>query len=73
MLSFSLNLTKLDQLPKFQIANISKQTPKNALIGLAGAGVGYVLYRTFCIWLMRRKYSHIPGPETHGFYLNIIN
>jgi hypothetical protein len=44
----------------------------NVLIG-CGVLAGFVLassalYKTAKIYLLRRKYRHLPGPETKGYY-----
>ena len=40
---------------------------KNLLLSLiAGFGLTFVGYKTLKIYLLRRKYRHIPGPKTHG-------
>jgi hypothetical protein len=37
------------------------------LAGIVGAAAGFVIYKAGKIYLLRRKYRHIPGPETKGF------
>lgn len=40
--------------------------PKNLAILAASFGFGFFAYKTLQIYLVRRKYSHIPGPKTKG-------
>lgn len=42
------------------------KSPKNLAIIIAGLGVSYALYATFKLYLVRRKYAHIPGPPNSG-------
>nr|UOU03256.1 cytochrome P450 3049B1-2 [Brachionus rubens] len=53
-----------------------KNIQVSRLLGLlAGLGLVSFTYKTIKIYLLRRKYSHIPGPKTHGilgFYLGNI-
>jgi hypothetical protein len=34
---------------------------------LGGLASSYIIYKTIRIYLIRRKYRHIPGPPTKGF------
>lgn len=51
-------------------------TRKSILSVVLGAGLSFIVYKTLKIYLLRRKYRHIPGPKTQGilgFYLgNVI-
>ena len=40
---------------------------KILLAGLASFATGYFIYYTGKIFYVRRKYKHIPGPETKGY------
>ena len=40
--------------------------PKNLAIIVAGLGASYAVYSTVKIYLLRRKYAHIPGPPNSG-------
>lgn len=54
------------------LSDISK---KGALSVLLGTGLAFLAYKTFKIYLLRRKYRHIPGPKTKGilgFYLGNV-
>ena len=31
-------------------------------------GASFITYKTIRIYLLRRKYSHIPGPNTNGYF-----
>lgn len=45
---------------------------KNLLGILSGTALGFLIYKTIRIYLMRREYAHIPGPPTKGiigFYM----
>jgi hypothetical protein len=45
---------------------------RSVLLSLTSSALGFFLYKTLSIYLMRKKYSHIPGPPTRGllgFYL----
>ena len=45
---------------------------RRILLSLSSSAIGFFLCKTISIYLMRRKYSHIPGPPTRGllgFYL----
>lgn len=37
-------------------------------IGLAVALISFFVYKTIKIYLIRRKYRHLPGPPTHGIF-----
>lgn len=42
------------------------------LVSLLGLAVLYVIYKTIHIYMVRRKYRHLPGPATRGligFYM----
>lgn len=46
------------------------------LLGLALALLAIVVYKTVKIYLIRRKYRHLPGPLTNGllgFYLGNLD
>lgn len=46
------------------------------LLGLALALLAIVIYKTVKIYLIRRKYRHLPGPPTNGllgFYLGNLD
>lgn len=46
------------------------------LLGLALALLAIVVYKTVKIYLIRRKYRHLPGPPTNGllgFYLGNLD
>ena len=53
-------------------AHVSRRllTIKPADIGLVllGTAVSYGTYKIVKIYLTRRKYRHIPGPSTPGFF-----
>ena len=45
-------------------------------IGLAVALISFLVYKTIKIYLIRRKYQHLPGPPTHGilgFYMGNLD
>jgi hypothetical protein len=35
--------------------------------GITSIVSGYIIYKAVKIYILRRKYRHIPGPETKGF------
>lgn len=42
---------------------------------LAVAGSSYLIYKSICIYLLRKKYRHIPGPPANGilgFFLGSV-
>jgi hypothetical protein len=39
---------------------------------LGGITASFILYKAVRIYLIKRKYNHIPGPPTKGFDLFII-
>lgn len=41
--------------------------PRNIAILATGLGLSYCAYKTYLLYLKRRKYRHIPGPPTNGF------
>ena len=41
--------------------------PRNIAILATGLGLSYCAYKSFLLYLKRRKYRHIPGPPTNGF------
>lgn len=50
--------------------------PKNVALTTISLGFGYFAYKTVQIYLIRRKYRHIPGPPTKGilgFYFGHLN
>ena len=40
--------------------------PKNVAIIVGGLAASYAVYSTVKIYLLRRKYAHIPGPPSSG-------
>lgn len=44
-------------------------TFKNALFLSLGLTSTYLLYKTVRLYLKRRKYRHIPGPPTEGYFI----
>ena len=42
------------------------KSPKNLAILVGVLGASYAFYATFKIYLIRRKYAHIPGPPNSG-------
>nr|AHL88993.1 cytochrome p450 3049B1 [Brachionus koreanus] len=54
---------------------LSDLSKKSALSILLGTGLSLFAYKTLKIYLLRRKYRHIPGPATKGllgFYLGNV-
>jgi hypothetical protein len=56
-----MDLLSLEQISTFLINN-----RPNAAKSLSGLIVGFILYKTFQMYLKKRKYAHIPGPPTKG-------
>jgi hypothetical protein len=49
--------------------NLNKMTNFKKYIGaLVGISVGYIIFRVGKIYILRRKYKHIPGPPTKGIF-----
>lgn len=50
-------------------------TTKNILFLALGLGVSYIAYSIFQFYLKKKKYHHIPGPPTNGYFvaLNRLN
>jgi hypothetical protein len=49
---------------------------KKLNLAIAGSVIGLFCYKTFKIYLARKKFRHIPGPPTHGilgFYLGNLD
>ena len=45
-------------------------------LAIAGSVISLFCYKTFKIYLARKKFRHIPGPPTHGilgFYLGNLD
>ena len=40
--------------------------PKNVAIIVGGLAASYAVYSTYKIYILRRKYAHIPGPPCSG-------
>ena len=40
--------------------------PKNIAFICLGLSASYALYSTYKIYILRRKYAHIPGPPCSG-------
>ena len=51
---------------KYEDIRIIKIRPIHVLEVAGGLAAGYFFYKTFSIYLERRKYRHIPGPATKG-------
>lgn len=51
-----------------QIRQALAYISRPAIVGkcLVGLGACYLIYMTVKIWWQRRKYRHIPGPNTRG-------
>ena len=52
--------------PKYDDLRSIKIRPIDVLKVTGGLAAGYFFYKTFSIYLERRKYRHIPGPATQG-------
>ena len=62
----ALNLPEsFDDLQK---AIIDYSTPKNILLFTLGLSTSYLLYKFVGFYLYKRKYRHIPGPPTKGYF-----
>ena len=55
-----LNIPKYEDIRSIKIRTI------DVLKVTGGLAAGYFFYKTFSIYLERRKYRHIPGPATQG-------
>lgn len=44
-----------------------KITPKNTLKCVTAIGITFWLYKSYKIYLKRRKLKHIPGPPANGY------
>lgn len=58
----STNLNKMN-LPELSELKLSRSLIAKLL---AAAGLGFFAYKTLAIYLLRRRFRHIPGPETNG-------
>jgi hypothetical protein len=62
-----MNFKDMSLMLEFDNIKAFELSPGSVLKALASASVGFVLYKALRIYFMRRRYSHIPGPNTHGF------
>ena len=47
-------------------------TPKNILLFSFGLSTSYILYKLVEFYLNKRKYRHIPGPPTEGYFTHFM-
>ena len=59
-------IEKLPNLNLIKSINISSDNVLNAIKIAAGLATLYVVYKAGKIYIIRRKYRHIPGPPTKG-------
>lgn len=57
-----------ESLDDLQRAIIDYSTPKNILLFSLGLSTSYLLYKLVKFYLYKRKYRHIPGPPTNGYF-----
>lgn len=64
-LKMSVSKFELNELKSVVLEAAKK--PKNILLFTLGAGSSFLLYQVLKIYLLRRKFRHIPGPPTKGY------
>ncbi len=55
------------RLNQYAISNLNKLFKL-----IAGLTASYFFYKVGKFYLFKRKYRHIPGPATNGYFLNYI-
>ena len=66
-------LNIIDNVKSTSFNQLNAANGKLALKIVGSVGLGYVLYRTLDIYFKRKKYAHIPGPRTKGYFINFFH